>query len=54
MRSFLARLPDNPAAVRGSNSGGTGSAFSVQAAHGSEGTVDMGEGVGSEQVIRSL
>ena len=51
MRSFLARLSEKPAAGRGSDSGAPGSAFSVQAAHGSEGASDRGEDVKSEQVI---
>ena len=50
MRSFLARLSDNPPSARDCDSLGPGSATSLRAAHGSEGTSDRGDDVGSEQV----
>ena len=50
MRSFLARLSGGPESAGDCGSAGHGSAFSLQAAQGSEGTSDRGDDVGTEQV----
>ena len=54
MRSFLARLSDNPASARDCDSVGPGSAISLQAAHGSEGVSERGDGAMSDQVYCCL
>ncbi len=54
MRSFLARLSDSPASARDCDSVGPGSAISLQAAHGSEGVSERGDGAMSDQVYCCL